>query len=284
MADAALPPAPTIDIRQRVQAQARRLRRVKLIDRLAVGFITFGGLFIIVAVLFIFVFIFGESLPLFRPASGEAKGTVALAAVPPLEYTARRGSRHGRPHRARQAPGDGNRRVPAVLLRGALGRPHRLLDGRRPLFAPAAAHVRGTVESPERVAQPRRRLRRPRDRGRPRLAAAGAVHAPVRGPEARRPRPERARPRLRRDRPAGPPDPPGRLRGDGRAQDGAGRAGGGHRAGLAHGRRGSRAPRRAQDQGRRKGHPRPHRPQRHRGRGHREGQPLPLGARSRRCA
>ena len=87
MADAALPPAPTIDIRQRVQAQASRLRRVKLIDRLAVGFITFGGLFIIVAVLFIFVFIFGESLPLFRPASGAAKGTVSLAAVPPLEYT-----------------------------------------------------------------------------------------------------------------------------------------------------------------------------------------------------
>ena len=87
MADAASPPAPTIDIRQRVQAQASRLRRVKLIDRLAVGFITFGGLLIIVAVLFIFVFIFGESLPLFRPASGAAKGTVSLAAVPPLEYT-----------------------------------------------------------------------------------------------------------------------------------------------------------------------------------------------------
>src|SRR3970040_1184980 len=87
MADAASPPAPTIDIRQRVQAQASRLRRVKLVDRLAVGFITFGGLLIIVAVLFIFVFIFGESLPLFRPASGAAKGTVSLAAVPPLEYT-----------------------------------------------------------------------------------------------------------------------------------------------------------------------------------------------------
>ncbi len=87
MADAAAPPAPTIDIRQRVQAQAGRRRRVKLIDRLAVGFITFGGLFIIVAVLFIFVFIFGESLPLFRPATGEARGTVDLAAVPALEYT-----------------------------------------------------------------------------------------------------------------------------------------------------------------------------------------------------
>jgi phosphate transport system permease protein len=86
MAQAA-PTVPTLDIRQRVQAQAGRLRRVKLIDRFAVGFITFGGLFIIVAVLFIFVFILGESLPLFRPASGAARGTVDLAAVPALEYT-----------------------------------------------------------------------------------------------------------------------------------------------------------------------------------------------------
>jgi phosphate transport system permease protein len=86
MAQAA-PTVPTLDIRQRVQAQAGRLRRVKLIDRFAVGFITFGGLFIIVAVLFIFVFIFSESLPLFRPASGAARGAVDLAAVPALEYT-----------------------------------------------------------------------------------------------------------------------------------------------------------------------------------------------------
>jgi phosphate transport system permease protein len=86
MADAALPPPATIDIRQRVKAQAGRLRRVKRIDRLAVGFITFGGMFIIVAVLFIFVFILGEAVPLFRGASGEARGAVTLAAVPPLEY------------------------------------------------------------------------------------------------------------------------------------------------------------------------------------------------------
>jgi phosphate transport system permease protein len=89
--------APTIDIRQRVQAQAGRLRRVKLIDRVAVGFITFGGLFIIVAVLFIFVFIFGEALPLFRPATGAATGTVELAAVPALEYTPLTLSEPGKP-------------------------------------------------------------------------------------------------------------------------------------------------------------------------------------------
>jgi phosphate transport system permease protein len=81
---AAAPAAPTTDIRKRVQQQASRLRRVKLVDRLAVGFITFGGIFIIVAVCFIFVFILAEALPLFRSAAGEGKGTVNLAAVPAL--------------------------------------------------------------------------------------------------------------------------------------------------------------------------------------------------------
>ncbi len=82
---AATPAVPQIDIRQRVAAQAGRLRRVKRIDRLAVGFITLGGLFIIVAVFFIFLFILGEALPLFRPATGTPRGTVNLAAAPPLD-------------------------------------------------------------------------------------------------------------------------------------------------------------------------------------------------------
>ncbi len=80
---AAAPAAP--GIRERVLAQATRIKRVKLIDRFAVGFITAGGIFIIVAVSFIFVFIFGEAVPLFRPATGAARGTVNLAAVPVLE-------------------------------------------------------------------------------------------------------------------------------------------------------------------------------------------------------
>jgi phosphate transport system permease protein len=80
---AAAPPAPApISIRERVAAQGSRIKRVKMLDRLAVGFITAGGLFIIVAVLFIFVFILGEALPLFRSATGEPRGTVNLAAVP----------------------------------------------------------------------------------------------------------------------------------------------------------------------------------------------------------
>jgi phosphate transport system permease protein len=80
---AAAPPVQALTIRERVAAQGARIKRVKLLDRLAVGFITFGGMFIIVAVLFIFVFILGEALPLFRPAHGEPRGTVTLAAVPP---------------------------------------------------------------------------------------------------------------------------------------------------------------------------------------------------------
>jgi phosphate transport system permease protein len=78
--------APTVNetpsVRQRVQGASARIKRVKLFDRLATGIITFGGLFIIVAVLFIFLFILGETLPLFRPAQGQARGALQLAAVP----------------------------------------------------------------------------------------------------------------------------------------------------------------------------------------------------------
>ena len=85
---AANAPTALTGIRERVQAQASRIARVKLIDRFAVGFITLGGVFVIIAVSFIFVFILGEALPLFRPARGEARGIVALAPVPPSEGAA----------------------------------------------------------------------------------------------------------------------------------------------------------------------------------------------------
>ena len=69
-------------IRQRVLEQSSRVKRVKALDRLATAVITFGGIFIIVAVSFIFVFIFGQAIPLFRSAEGTDRGTLALAAVP----------------------------------------------------------------------------------------------------------------------------------------------------------------------------------------------------------
>jgi phosphate transport system permease protein len=71
-------------IRQRVLEQSSRVKRVKALDRLATAVITFGGIFIIVAVSFIFVFIFGQAIPLFRSAEGTDRGTLALAAVPSL--------------------------------------------------------------------------------------------------------------------------------------------------------------------------------------------------------
>ena len=75
----AVPGVPSV--RQRVLEASGRIRRVKLLDRLATYGIIAGGIFIIVAVCFIFVFILGESLPLFRPAQGASRGTLKLAAV-----------------------------------------------------------------------------------------------------------------------------------------------------------------------------------------------------------
>ena len=80
----------SIGVRERMAAASRRIARVKLIDRGATGVITFGGIFIILSVLFIFVFIFGEAMPLFRGAKGERLGKISLAGV-------RGGTPHGTP-------------------------------------------------------------------------------------------------------------------------------------------------------------------------------------------
>ena len=71
----------TIGVRERMAAASRRIARVKRLDRAATGVITFGGVFIILSVLFIFVFIFAEALPLFRGARAERLGDVSLVAV-----------------------------------------------------------------------------------------------------------------------------------------------------------------------------------------------------------
>jgi phosphate transport system permease protein len=81
-------PAADTTIRRRVLEASGRIRRVKALDRLATAFITFGGIFIIVAVSFIFVFLVQQTLPLFRSASGRSLGTLDLAAVPPLDPAA----------------------------------------------------------------------------------------------------------------------------------------------------------------------------------------------------
>lgn len=67
-------------IRDRMQAAAARLARVKRIDRLADGVITLGGVGVVVSVLFIFLFILSQAWPLFRPA-----GVVRTAATPTVD-------------------------------------------------------------------------------------------------------------------------------------------------------------------------------------------------------
>jgi phosphate transport system permease protein len=71
----------SLSVRDKMAAASGRIARVKLVDRAATGVIISGGIFIILSVLFIFVFIFAEALPLFRPATGEKLGTLALAEV-----------------------------------------------------------------------------------------------------------------------------------------------------------------------------------------------------------
>lgn len=69
-------------IRERVQAANARITRVKRLDRLATAAITLGGIFIIVSVSFIFLFILGQAWPLFRQSQGQSLGAVRLADVP----------------------------------------------------------------------------------------------------------------------------------------------------------------------------------------------------------
>jgi phosphate transport system permease protein len=69
---------PTESIRERVAAARERINRVKRLDRAATVLITGGGILVIVAVLFIFVFILNEAIPLFRSAEGEFRGTLSL--------------------------------------------------------------------------------------------------------------------------------------------------------------------------------------------------------------
>ena len=76
-----------VGIRERVLAAGARIKRVKRLDRFATYAITLGGLFIVASVSFIFLFIFGQAVPLFRSAHGRALGVMPLAAVPPAEGT-----------------------------------------------------------------------------------------------------------------------------------------------------------------------------------------------------
>jgi phosphate transport system permease protein len=60
-------------------AAAGRIKRLKRVDRLAVGVITFGGIAVILSVIGILVFIGAEAVPLFRSASASLHGTLRTA-------------------------------------------------------------------------------------------------------------------------------------------------------------------------------------------------------------
>jgi phosphate transport system permease protein len=66
-------------VRRQMAAAAGRIKRLKRIDRVAVGVITLGGVAVILSVIGILVFIGAEAVPLFRPASSTLKGTLRIA-------------------------------------------------------------------------------------------------------------------------------------------------------------------------------------------------------------
>ena len=66
-------------VRRQMAAARRRIRRLKQIDRAAVGIITLGGIAVIISVIGILVFIGAEALPLFKAARAALMGTVRPA-------------------------------------------------------------------------------------------------------------------------------------------------------------------------------------------------------------
>jgi phosphate transport system permease protein len=68
----------TVGVRERILAASKRIGRVKRVDRAARFLITAGGIFIILCVLFIFLFIATETQPLFGAASAEKIGTLSM--------------------------------------------------------------------------------------------------------------------------------------------------------------------------------------------------------------
>ena len=71
----------SLGVRERIVAASTRIGRVKRIDRAARALIIVGGIFIIISVLFIFLFIAAETVPLF-PRSDGGKAVIFLRSVP----------------------------------------------------------------------------------------------------------------------------------------------------------------------------------------------------------
>ena len=174
----------SLGVRERMAAASKRIARVKLVDRAATGVITFGGIFIILSVLFIFVFIFGEALPALPRRDGERLGD-ALASPRPASDAA---------HAAPLAVGvdEYQRYLYDVTPDGRVV--FFRVRGRRPEARGPDPGARGRQRDGG-VAQPAGRPRRDRNRRRPGGPRAGPLQAGLQGPDARRPRPGGARPR-----------------------------------------------------------------------------------------
>ena len=65
-------------VRRQMAAAAGRIKRLKRIDRAAVGIITLGGIGVVLSVIGILIFIGVEAIPLFRAASVNLGGTLRL--------------------------------------------------------------------------------------------------------------------------------------------------------------------------------------------------------------
>ncbi len=74
----ATPPRPESAVRRQMAAATGRIKRLKRIDRAAVGIITFGGIAVVLSVVGILVFIGVEAIPLLRGASAQLAGTIRL--------------------------------------------------------------------------------------------------------------------------------------------------------------------------------------------------------------
>ena len=70
-----------LSVRSKMATAAKRIARLKRIDRAAVFIITLGGLSVVVAVLGILVFIGWEALPMFRSAAVTVRPAVTLASA-----------------------------------------------------------------------------------------------------------------------------------------------------------------------------------------------------------
>ena len=139
----------SIGVREKMAAASKRIARVKLLDRAATGVISFGGVFIIVSVLFIFVFIFAEALPLFRGATADrARHAVAAAA---------RCGRRPRPAARASGVDEYQRYLYEVTCRRAAIAFFRVQDGspHRELPVPGLGGATVTAASPQPAGRPR---------------------------------------------------------------------------------------------------------------------------------